>query len=405
MTSAFLCADIGTSSLKAALIDMSGSVRAYSRQYFGGICHAGVLPHVSVSLWCDSFVRAVHALLHECCCEVLGICISGNGPTLVSDDGTLLLWNEPVPAYVPSAVGRSLFIPRLLFFRTVYHASWNNSRYIYSGPEYLIYWLTGTALTILPESRYREAYWTELSLAENEIEADKLPPFAAPGELAGYVRQEQAELLGLAERTPVYCGAPDFITALVGTDTLAPGRLCDRAGSSEGLNLCTREPVHESGIRTLPSVLPELYNASVLSMDSGSRFSEYKKRTAPQLSYAALIDRLIQEGSGEGFALMADIAGGVRRGVELLREIAHQQGAGDVQSMCITGGQAKNSAWVQFKSSAAGIAIIVPECPDSELVGDAVFAGLGRGEFSSIAEGAQALFHAAQVYEPEHTVE
>ena len=371
MISAFLCADIGTSSLKTALIGTDGRVLAAKRQYFQGIYHRCAEVCARAQVWCDAFYTAAYSLRSAFDGEILGICISGNGPTLVSEDGSLLLWNTPAPDNVPAAVGKSLFIPRLLFFRTVYPKLWENSRYIYSGPEYLIWTLTGTPLTILPEKRYTEAYWTAQSLEQNDIAADKLPAFVPPG----------------------YC-------ALVGTDTLAPGKLCDRAGTSEGLNLCTCHPAHEKGIRTLPAVLPNMYNASVLIADSGRRFSDYKKNNAPSLSYTDLVINLIKTGSGEGFDLISQIAREVGDGVAHLRRIARNQNLSEIQSMRITGGQGKNSAWVQFKSSAANIAIEVPECADSELIGDAVFAGVGSGLFSSVSEGAAALVRIAHVYEP-----
>lgn len=399
MISAFLCADIGTSSLKTALIGTDGRVLAVKRQYFQGIYHRYTEVCARAQVWCDAFYTAAYSLRGAFDGEILGICISGNGPTLVSEDGSLLLWNTPAPDNVPAAVGTSLFIPRLLFFRTVYPKLWEDSRYIYSGPEYLIWTLTGTPLTILPEKRYTEAYWTAQSLEQNDIAADKLPAFVPPGYCAGVLLPSAAERCGL-NRVPVYCGAPDFITALVGTDTLAPGKLCDRAGTSEGLNLCTCHPAHEKGIRTLPAVLPDMYNASVLIADSGRRFSDYKKNNAPSLSYTDLVINLIKTGSGEGFDLISQIAREVGDGVAHLRRIARNQNLSEIQSMRITGGQGKNSAWVQFKSSAANIAIEVPECADSELIGDAVFAGVGSGLFSSVSEGAAALVRIAHVYEP-----
>ena len=41
-------------------------------------------------------------------------------------------------------------------------------------------------------------------------------------------------ILNLESGIPVYCGGPDFVAALIGTDTLQKGAICDRCGSSEG---------------------------------------------------------------------------------------------------------------------------------------------------------------------------
>ncbi|MBQ1714424.1 MAG: hypothetical protein II030_08535, partial [Treponema sp.] len=119
MNSVF-CADIGTSSLKAALVDFSGRVLAFSRVQFGLFYtdHAagewlGALRKALAG--CISFVGGgadIRATADICATAGTGvsfantgasgqgtqisidaICISGNGPTLCGVDGKTLLWN------------------------------------------------------------------------------------------------------------------------------------------------------------------------------------------------------------------------------------------------------------------------------------------------------------------------
>ncbi len=256
MKEAVFCADIGTSSLKGALISHSGDVFSFARIRFEN--------KTAPMCWLDALQDALDSLRKSATekLNISTICISGNGPTIASDK-FIHLWNEPngtaeEASKYAALSGRSLFLPRLLYCKEHLIEQWNDSAVIFSGPEYLIYQLTHTAITILPEKRFEAAYWNDNALVRCGISAEKLPPFVAPGFMAGQLTAEAAEKLGLSRSVHVYCGTPDFVAALIGTATLKAGRLCDRAGSSEGLNLCVDKPVSHEKIRTLPSVISSL---------------------------------------------------------------------------------------------------------------------------------------------------
>lgn len=428
-----LCADIGTSSLKTALVDLQGRVLSQYRHSFpkATCSHEepcspdfGENPCCTQKLfdgehWLQALVEAsINLRKQSPDAAVEGICISGNGPTLATEQGEIFLWNHPVPAALADEVQHrlaqhklfSIFLPRLLLFQRLFPQQWAEAATIFSGPEYLIWRLTGTRLTILPEKRFQAAYWSEESLAQVGIEPRKLPGFVELGTTAGPLLPAMAEKLGLPEETPVFCGGPDFTVALIGTNTLEPGKLCDRAGSSEGINLCLAENPAQAlreagieGIRVLPSVVPGLFNASVLIPDSGTRFSTLKKEVAPQMSYQEFVAALLQEPplSREGLKLMEDLAGEVTIAYKKLSSIAAVTGTTISGTICTTGGQAKNPQWLQFKSRLVGAAFSITACADAELVGDAVLAYCGLGRFDSIQEGAERLVRIHQTFSPE----
>ncbi|MDR1747804.1 MAG: FGGY-family carbohydrate kinase [Spirochaetaceae bacterium] len=404
-----LCVDIGTSSLKAALIGDEGSIFASCRIGFPrqGSTDAAVY-------WFEAFCDAAHRLSAAgtelagtgAAGLAAGIVISGNGPTVTAvserePESNLcpytLLWN--VPAEVPSqGSSTSLFIPRFNLLSKLAPEQWNAARYILSGPEYLIWRLTGTAVTILPEERFRPAYWTDAALAENGIDRDRLPPFVPPGFRAGHLTAEAAEALGLPQKVPVYCGAPDWIAALIGTDTLSPGRACDRAGTSEGLNVCVPAPLTAQDIRTLPSIIPGLFNAGYLLPSTGKRFSDYRRSSrfrdiSPEESMKLI--RTSQEESEER-RLVNGIAFEVRQGTEALRKAG-----ADFAALRLSGGQARNAPWNQLKADVLGIPLELTGSPDGELIGDAVIGFTGMGRFGSIAEGAGKLVSVSQVFHPD----
>ena len=400
MNEAVFCVDIGTSSLKGALINPDGEVFSFARIRFEN--------KAAPACWLDALKDALDLLRKsaDSSLKITSICISGNGPTIASDK-FIHLWNEPngtdeEQAKYAALSDRSLFLPKLLYCMEHYPSQWNASAYVFSGPEYLIYALTGTALTILPEKRFETAYWNEEALLRCGIESTKLPPFVAPGFCAGSLTAGIAEKLDLSTSVKVFCGTPDFVAALIGTATLKPGRLCDRAGSSEGLNLCVAEPVFQSNIRTLPSVISNLWNASILLPDSGAKFARFKKNSEYRdLSPADTVFAILNDKSSEGYKLIYSIASEIKESIAILEKATGFA----IESMRVTGGQAHNNYWNQFKADMLGINIETTQMLDAELTGDAITAFTSMGFFSSIEEGAEVLVKTSRIFEPHKNLE
>lgn len=244
MKDSVLCVDIGTTSLKAGLISADGEVVFICTKNFTD-CYN----HFISLEWKNCLKNAVKDL-HDCgvCKEfaVNAIVVSGNGPTLVSQEGFTFLWNETIDfslfndfcEQAKNELKKSLFLPRIVTFKKLYPQHFEN-KMIFSGPEFLIYELTRNAVTILPEKRFVSAYWTNENLSLCNIDSQKLPPFIEIGKICGNLSESAANFLELPDDLPVVSGGPDFVAALIGTNTLQNGTLCDRCGSSEGFNFAS----------------------------------------------------------------------------------------------------------------------------------------------------------------------
>lgn len=412
MKDAILCVDIGTSSLKAAYMPDSPKSIAYARANFTEKDNTKIARE-----WISSLKTAIEELKQKSPeTGIEAICISGNGPTVVSDNGLTLLWSEKAGTTVSDK--KSIWLPRLDAYRKLHTHHWYESKNVFGAPEYLIYKLTGNALTILPEERYQEIYWTNNQLkAEgfSDDEIKKLPPFVKPGSLAGKVTAQAAAETGLLEGTLVFCGAPDFIVALIGTDTLDNGAMCDRSGSSEGLNLCTPFPLNAPDIRVMPSIIPGMWNASVLIPDTGSRFAAYKEKIESSLGqkithknlvmqiadYDKLEEKILTpEQQKEGLAIIHDVTHQLWAGLNILKKASAEASLPSPRSITITGGQALNEKWTQIKCDTLCIPFVVTECVDAELAGDNILARISLGYYDSIEEAAFALVKKSHVYTP-----
>ena len=437
----FLCADIGTTSLKAALVSDKGQVLSFSKIEFTSTDKSKIALE-----WFEALKESISALKKnqiESLSEnenlvdsktgtlnIDAICISGNGPTIVSEDGTTLLWNAPVdsslipdikkilPPELSEKFSHSLFLPRILAFKNLYKKQFEKQK-IFSGPEYLIWSLSNSQITILPEDRYEAAYWNDQVLTaiggstanssspeKNESTAincsPSMGPFVKPGFNCGTITKEMASQLKISSSAKVIAGGPDFTVALIGTNTLQQGKLCNRAGSSEGLNWCTAKPVFASGIRTLPSVIPGLWNASILSHNSGDRIADskqaYEKENNVEISFSQYIKLCLEEKDKNGAQILQELSDFFKDGISKLRTLSKENNIPLRETVMVTGGQAKNPLWLKHKAECSQINLATCEIPDSELIGDAVLASYGLGLYDSIQEAAEKMVKIKNVF-------
>lgn len=395
--------DIGTSSLKAALIDSFGEVLAAARVRFPRAQRTG--EHWENAL--SSAWAAVHSQLGDFTPNAVSV--SGNGPTLasVSQDGrasAVLLWNDPLPPITAeSGAGKtpSLFIPRIQAFQSLHPREFSEASSLLSGPEYIVWRLTGSPVTILPDPRYEKAYWTAGDLSAEGLSGVPLAPFLLAGQRFGLTNGTA----GIPAGIPVTGCGPDFTAALLGTGTIEPGTACDRAGTSEGLNLCLGEPISAEAVRTLPGAVPGVWNASYILSETGAIFHTWRRDNGlaamqyPELMKQIEQSPIVPEHQGilhPGRKVVEEIGFAVRRGIETLNAIA-----GKDLVWRLSGGQARNEIWNRMKADITGARFALTRTPDGELMGDAIAGFAMLGEYASMEEAARAMVRIDKMYEPD----
>ena len=410
MKDTILCIDIGTSSLKAALLpdNLTKNETFVSRQVFP---QSAFSEHDSARYYLPALKAALSELREKNPDYAIeAICVSGNGPTVISEDYTTLLYSD---AFVLPRLGhsaswkktglkntKSLFIPRLVAFNELFEESWWASSHIFGAPEFLIHELTGKAVSILPEERFLPAYWSEEELKKcgfSDSDIKKLPLFVKMGAFAGKITQKAALATGLLEGTLVFAGASDFVVALLGTGTIFPGRLCDRAGTSEGLNLCTSKPIFAEDLRTMPSAIPGLWNLSYLlngklKTENGKLTTDYTDDTDEKRDMEK--ENNLFSTKCDKSLTSVDYLNELSYGINLLREAATANGECFPECMTITGGQALNAELIAQKEEATGLKIKKMPCADAELLGDLILARVTLGDFDDIEEAVFALLGA-----------
>jgi xylulokinase len=263
------------------------------------------------------------------------------------------------------------------------------------------------------------------------LDPSLFPELVPMATVAGEVTAQASARTGLAEGTPVIAVGSDFMAALLGSGAVAPGRVCDRAGTSEGINYCAVAPSGDPRLRDLPHVIPPFWNAAAILSSTGALFEWYRRITGQEnytyedtlsaiartpaaasspLFFPGPRDGGLWEFSDGGFlrldprhdrgemgrAVMEAIGFAVRRGIEIL------ESAGlPVEEMRITGGQARGRFWNRMKADITGRRLLIPEIEDAELAGGVCAAAVALGRYDSLAEASEALITIKQVYDPD----
>lgn len=385
--------DVGTSSIKVGVIDVSGSVVFHKRVFF-------TTAFLTASSLYTYFINALEEAILYCNdnnFSILGISVSGNGPTLISVSkfgrakDVLLMWNDGKTEKLSNSV--SIFVPRLSLFKKRYKNSYENSLFFLPLVEYLLFRLGATPITLLPEKRFEEFYWQEDDLKAIEFDKNLLCPFV-----------ELGYKVGSYKNIPLFAGPPDYVAALIGTGTLENFSACDVAGSSEGINISVnKKPTNvPSNIRVMPSVIPNLWTVATLFEDSGIRFSnavkkiqynfrsndleEKFKEVMEVVSNCYYSNKRMEELNSsfvEVYDIVIDILNSLKTSFEKLENIT-----GFSNFYALSGGHAKNDLYINMKSLITQRSFVLLNHADGELLGNAILVFYKSGLYSSLKEAA-----------------
>jgi xylulokinase len=338
-----------------------------------------------------------------------------------------MLWNDPREDRLSDST--SFFLQKVNWIRKNMPGVSDECWLYMTCPEYLTYLFGADPHTTSPSPEFDKYVWTAAEINLYGMVADQLPPIVRPGEAVGETSARSHEVFGVPAGVPLFAAGPDFLMSLLGTDCVKAGRTCDRAGTSEGLNYCSDTDVTADGVRTLPHVVPGLWNIAGILSSTGRIFEWFRGISRQRtVSYDRMLEEIEASGyehypfffpsmhqgaawefsSGMFVGLRADhgtadmgrgvvhsIGYAVRQSVERLQEAGCS-----VTELRACGGQAKNALWNQMKADIVGLPVVCPEVLDAELVGNlcCAVAGLGDADTPWAAAGRAVSF--AERYTP-----
>ena len=446
-----LTIDLGTTTLKAALFSEDGVLCSTKHATIGAQSN---YQETDPILWSKALGSVCNAL--GSLSSVKAVVISGNGPTLVpvlgepeSKDGLVFAktgmartWLDRRPVLESAEISEILgtfvdsgfFLPKALYLFHYERNIYKESLWLLSSHEYLDYLLTGVAKAIIHSDDSQQWYWTESLVTKLGLDNEKFPPFCNPGDLIGPITNLASSILGIPSGIPVFAGAPDFYVSILGTGTVEVGQVCNRSGTSEGINLCTRKPLGDPRLMTYHHPVAPYYNVSGIISTSGKAIEWAKNLIGSKdVSFTDLYAKMAEAEPGSGGVVFLPYLSGERAPIwdpdaravfsglnletgknELLRSVAEgtcfamrdvitvmEELGSEIGQLRITGGPSKSDFMNQLKADITGKEVLIPSMQDAELMGCLIIALKALGYFTSYRDASNAVVKTKHIFKPE----
>jgi xylulokinase len=342
-----LSIDVGTGSLRAALVDDAGRIRAIAAEDQTQIVPAFGWAEQSVEGWWSGVVRAISRVLAEvpdAARRIAAICACGqmHGTVLIDDDGrptrpNAPLWNDKrtvglvqdferrhtVDGYLaktgnPATPAWPGF--KLAWLKRNDAEAYRRAATVLMPKDFINFRLTGeramdpgdasASFLMDPVSRT----WSSEMARMLGIESEKLPPIRNPLDVLGKVTAAAAAQTGLREGTPVLVGGADYPVSLLGSGACETGLASDVTGTSCILTLIADWPVLDPEICNVLTI--EGHWGPFVLLESGGDAMRWARRALHDnaLNYATIVARAAEAPAGADALFFLPYLAGERLG-------------------------------------------------------------------------------------------
>jgi len=434
----FLCIDAGTTRFKTAMISPEGVLVALCDSSYASAPDR--VHEYSTEDLMGAFQETVRAVIREIPKEpILGIGITGHGPTLIPVDrrGVTLYpavgyLDDRVKPYIQKLVrGRkekitsTMYTPIALFFQEELPRIYEATETFLQPFDFLAFQLTGKSVASSSSSGIKP--WERSKIEASGLDGNKFPDICYMGEEIGKTTQKAAHAFGLSPGIPVYAIGVDFAAALVGTNMLVPGRSCERAGSSGGINLCWSRPAHDNRLLCYEHFIDKTWNIAGITSTYGKalewarktvrapRFDQERlKRKPPDIVFLPYLKGertpLWNPYARGGFFgmgkkhdavdLMIAVYTGVALSLRDCMEIIESQGCEFRYPVMTTGGLTWDEWFIQLKADVTGKTFAKTQIHDAELLGIAIVLASAQGFYPSLSAAASAIVREERAFMP-----
>ncbi|MBB3145754.1 xylulokinase [Phyllobacterium trifolii] len=319
-----LAIDVGTGSVRSALVDSKGKILVIAAQE-----HEQIVPQFGWSEqrpgdWWQGVVATIREVLDKVPharsnIDAIAACGQMHGTVLVDDAGKLVrdtapLWNDkrtvgyvaafeklhrPESYLADSANPATPAWPgfKLQWLRDNDPDAYRRTAAVLMPKDYINLRLTGEiamdrtdgGASFLMDPMTGE--WSEKMIALLGLDRAKLAPLRNPLEILGHVTGNAAIEIGLREGTPVLVGAGDYPAALLGSGVCRPGVGSEVMGTSAIITAVADQPLLDAAVCNVGTV--EGNWGAFMLLESGGDAVRWARRAfhEKQLSYSDIVGR------------------------------------------------------------------------------------------------------------------
>ena len=314
----FLGVDVGTSAVKAALVDEKGRIAGAASQGHPLATPRPGWAEQRPQDWWRATAAAIKKALRVAkvpAARVASVGLSGQmhssvfldaknaviRPALLWCDGrtteecrqiTARVGEEQLARWVQNPALEGFTLPKVLWLRNHEPAAWARLAKVVLAKDYVRFRLTGTlasepsdaSATLMYDGANRR--WSEPLLRALELDPALLPDVGASTDVLGTVSREAARLTGLIAGTPVVGGGADNACGAVGVGLVAPGEAVASWGTSGTVLTPTAAPRVDPGLRahTFCHVVPDTWYLMGVMLTAGGAFAWFARELAKDLA-------------------------------------------------------------------------------------------------------------------------
>jgi xylulokinase len=448
VTDVILGLDLGTTEVKAGLIDLDGRLVAITRA--GYPLDVGRQPgwaEQDPGTWWSAVVgavRALHRLESGEQPDIVAIGVDGHGPTMAAVDArgeatrpaitfldTRARAETAELELATGVLGWGLgSLPAALWVERNDPAAAAATRWYLGTWEWLAFRLGGEAVAPLvahqPTPDNARASTTGLRM-------DRRPPAGVMGEVVGQLSAVAADALGLRPGIPIAGGTNDAFASYLGAGLLDPGDAYDPGGSAGGFGVYWDQPLAVDGAFTSPAPLAGRFSIGAAMAATGRALDWLRDDV---IDGAVTTERLIEEAGAtapgaDGLVFLPFLAGerspiwdptatGLLAGLTLshgrghitravmeasalaIRHVAQPMLAAGVTvtAMRACGGPARSDTWNQIKADVTGFPVLVPHVLETAVLGSAMLGAVAIGARADLRSAIAAMTRIERSLEP-----
>ena len=323
----YLGIDIGTTAIKAMVVDELGSVVGAGESPLGISVPMPGWAEQDPSDWWQGTVNAVRVACNKANTrEVTSIGLSGQMHSSVLLDKAdrvlrpAILWNDVRTTaqcrFITDSIGKAglrrlvgnpalegFTAPKLLWMRDEEPHLFDQARTVLLPKDYVRLAMTGekgtepsdAAGTLLFD--VRRSCWSEEMVTALELDPEILPPVRGSADIVGQLTQAAAEALGLRQGTPVVGGGADNAAAAVGSGVVEEGALQTSIGTSGAVVAPIGRPRVDPGMRihSFNHALADSWYLMGVVLSAGAALAWFRQTLLGPVGTPPTYDELIAE--------------------------------------------------------------------------------------------------------------
>ncbi len=294
--------DIGTSGVKAIVMDKKGVIEAIASKSYGTSIPKPLWSEQDPEDWWKATIESLNELTNKTKGKgtIIGIGITGqmHGLVLLNRSGEVLrpciLWNdqrtfkeceeiynivgkEEILRITGNRVLPGFTAPKIIWVKKNEPEIYSKIAKILLPKDYIRYKLTGEFYSDVSDASGTSLFnvgkrnWAEEVIKALQIKREWLPDVTESPQVCGYISKEAGELTGLKEGTPVVAGAGDQASQAIGTGIIKEGIISVTIGTSGVVFACLDNYIYdrEGRLHAFCHAVPEKWHLMGVMLSAG----------------------------------------------------------------------------------------------------------------------------------------